>query len=469
MRIPARAVVAGGLLLAAAGLVTAAPAAPAAPATEASDHRASPPGGAVRDEPSVAVDARDARRVATAANDYDSPTIGVYLSRDGGLTWSSAEPPGMPGTRYGADPHLAYAHGQLYAAYLVYDLDNPKVGGLVVSRYDDKRGRWSQSVVRRNTAGRAGCTFADFPALAVDRRGAERVMYVAWQELVYSDSSCATYVAHPVYLSRSADGGRTWSAAIEVRERLGATPYLPSLAVGPRGEVYVTYDRESSTGAAGCLAGTISGVDVRIARSFDGGRTFTDGLVQHACFPNPPFLGLVSFPTGGYPSSLTGATYRLPASSNTVVDPRNGHLVSVVGGADPVTLEQVVQVRVSSDRGRTWRAGGDVPRLPGENQQYPRLAVGRDGRVSLLWLAQLPGGLLQASHSWSLDGGRTWRPAVRVATMPSRVLNPFWFGFIGDYLGNDVGPDGRAHPVWTDLREVENVDGGTIYTRAVAP
>jgi hypothetical protein len=467
-----RAVLTAALALAfSCGVLLAGPAAPAAPGTDPTDHRASPPGGDVRNEPSVAVDPRDSQHLAVAANDYDSTTIGVYVSRDGGLSWLRHDPPGMPRTEFGADPHLVYTPGRLFAAYLSYARSSDE-GGLVVSRFDERQARWQLSVVRRNGVHQDGrCVFADFPALAVDRRGAQRVLYVAWQELVYADADCTRYVEHPIYLSRSSDGGRTWSPPGVVRQGTTVrTPYLPSLAVGPRGEVYVTYDESGPPPRpAGCTADLVEGVTVHVARAVDGGRTFVDRVVQVACYPNPPFLGIVTLPTGGYPASLTGATYRLPASSNTVVDPRTGHLVSVVGGADPVTLEQVAQVRVSADHGLTWRPGGTVPRLPGENQEYPRLAVGRDGRVSLLWLAQLPGGLLQASHAWSLDGGRNWQPVLRVATVPSRILNPLWLGFIGDYLGNDVGPDGRAHPVWTDLREVQSLNGGTVYTRAVAP
>jgi hypothetical protein len=54
-----------------------------------------------------------------------------------------------------------------------------------------------------------------------------------------------------------------------------------------------------------------------------------------------------------------------------------------------------------------------------------------------------------------------------LTSQPSHVTNPFYLGFIGDYIGNAIGPDGLSHPVWTDLRETKKLDGGTIYTKAV--
>jgi hypothetical protein len=463
--------VAAAMLALAAG--TAAGAVPKA--SDAADHRASPPGGGVRDEPSVAIHPTRPNVMATAANDNTGNVwgIGVYASRDGGLTYRGARMPLVKGTPYGSDPHLAYdRHGRLYALYLSYAQDRSK-GGLVIARSDDGGWRWPAmpTVVRANHREEDACTFADFPAMAVDQRPGHETVYAVWQELRYTPpSTCATWSGLDLYLSRSRDGGRTWSPARLVEVVREGQAYIPTATVGPDGSVFVTYDYAPRGAGPGACPSSLAVLATGVSRSTDGGRTFRPTEVSRFCAPgtavgvNVPTFGAVSL------ASSTGALYRLPANSNTVVNPRTGHLLTVVGAQDPVTSQQRVLTFRSTDHGRTWRAAGVVPSLPAEHQQFPRLAVGKDGRISLLWLAQLPGGVLQASHTWSFEEGLTWRPVERIASMPSPITHPNWVWFIGDYLGNTVGADGRAHPVWTDLREWnEDNAGGTLYTRALAP
>jgi len=72
-----------------------------------------------------------------------------------------------------------------------------------------------------------------------------------------------------VLVSRSTDGGQTFGAPVRVTrepEPIDANgESRPKLAVGPRGELYVTYTRKGRQPYTG---------DVRFSRSLDGGRTF---------------------------------------------------------------------------------------------------------------------------------------------------------------------------------------------------
>jgi hypothetical protein len=129
-----------------------------------------------------------------------------------------------------------------------------------------------------------------------------------------------------------------------------------------------------------------------------------------------------------------------------------------------------VSVVTSRDHGTHWSPGTGIPDLAALEQQMPRLAVGMDGRISLAWIAQAPGGHIWPSHAWSFDDGRTWSAPQRVRPLPSQRGGPNSQSFLGDYIGNAVDADGRAHPVWTDPREIRlNEPGGTIYTRTFTP
>jgi hypothetical protein len=87
--------------------------------------------------------------------------------------------------------------------------------------------------------------------------------------------------ADHVYVARSADGGQTFGAATRVNpepEKVDANGEArPKIALGPQGQVYVSYTQR--------LAKPYTG-NIRFARSTDGGRTFSapvtvndDGLV----------------------------------------------------------------------------------------------------------------------------------------------------------------------------------------------
>lgn len=119
-----------------------------------------------------------------------------------------------------------------------------------------------------------------FPQLAIDPRGRGR-LYVVWADYRNGDVD--------VFLSRSDNGGRTWTAATRVNDdplHDGADQFFPALAVdAASGDVYVAfYDRR---GDPRNRRQTIT-----LARSSDQGRTFTNYAWTQAPFAiNDVFLG----------------------------------------------------------------------------------------------------------------------------------------------------------------------------------
>lgn len=218
---------------------------------------------------------------------YALPTTGNPVvmagSNDGGVTWSTpvrVSPPSRP--RVVAPAPAIGADGELYLAYLDVGEDRldyhgahggqggpPYTGtwALVVSRSTDQGTTWAESVV----AGALVPTerFVVFlpptPSLAVEP-GTGR-LYVAFHDGTLGDPD--------VWVWRSEDGGRSFSAGVRVNDTPrgdGTAQYLGRLAAAPGGRLdIVYYDRRND-------AENVRN-EVTFQSSNDGGRTFGSSLV----------------------------------------------------------------------------------------------------------------------------------------------------------------------------------------------
>jgi hypothetical protein len=150
--------------------------------------------------------------------------------------------------------------------------------------------------------------FLDLQGLAVDESGraSAGTLYVSWHDGRNNQQpdplgGClgpedAVYCFGDVLLSRSADGGRTWSDPVRVNDddpRLGIDQLFPALGVDRSGTVYTAfYDKRRDN--RNVL------MDVVVAGSRDGGRTWTNTRTTQAPFPavvgqdgvvNPVYMG----------------------------------------------------------------------------------------------------------------------------------------------------------------------------------
>jgi hypothetical protein len=230
------------------------------------------------DKESLTIDSTDPRYVYATWDRLDTSDTGVTLlarSTDGGVTW---EPPVTiydPGLARQTIGNVAVTtpDGAVHVFFteLAPSPTNPAAadGRLAVIRSTDKGVTWSTptyiaqllSVGTRvlssqpTVAVRAGEVLGAFAANPVDGS-----LYAVWQDGRFTGG------AHDaIVLSRSTDGGTTWSAPVRVSTDATVPAFTPTLAVLPSGLVGVLYYDFRQAGTA-----TFRPTDVWLAVSRDG-------------------------------------------------------------------------------------------------------------------------------------------------------------------------------------------------------
>lgn len=386
-------------------------------------------------EPTLAVDPTNPNNVLSASKDWRTGPKQVwhYRSRDGGRTWADGYANNWPGELPNqSDPVIAFdATGAAYMAVLAYNQNDFTVGGLFISRSNDKGVTWQQPAL---VSANSDTVFNDKEWMTTDRSnnaGTRGNVYVSWT--IFTEETPARDRAE-IVLSRSTDGGRTFSprtlVSLPDQDRVqGSYP-----AVGPNGEVYVLYysDNEDSSDA------------LYVAKSTDGGQSF----------PKVRRIADVRRP----PSPFPGSEFRVFVLPSLAVDPVRGDIYATWN--DYAAGDSDVMLVASSDGGETWgtprRVNDDPPGTQGPDQFFPAIVVGMDSAVHLLWLDRRddPANRRFAPYySRSTDGGKTFSPNKPL----TRVLSDPAVGFegvlIGDYIAIDVSGDGkRVYAAWIDNR-----------------
>jgi hypothetical protein len=136
--------------------------------------------------------------------------------------------------------------------------------------------------------------------MSVDRSGGPRN---GWIYIVTAEKNLLPAGSDPdIIIHRSTDGGATWSAGIRVNQDVlnnGKDQYMPCIIVDPIGAVNVVYSDNRNT--------TADSTQVYISRSLDGGTTWSDVQVSDHSFKPSTINGAATGYQGDYIGITDGA------------------------------------------------------------------------------------------------------------------------------------------------------------------
>lgn len=385
-------------------------------------------------------------RFVVLAHRQDAPEFGCGLqaSGDGGRTFVPADP--VPRVPEGADrcyaPEVAFdSDGRLYYLFVALAGEGNNPVGVYLTTSTD-RARSFESP--RRILGPSHYQVR----MAID--GDDRI-HLAWLK-AFSDAAVGglTPDPNPLFTAYSDDGGRTFSAPVQVSDRQRARAVAPALVVGQDSAVHVAYydlqdDARDYQGLEGpAFDGTWS---VVVTTSADRGRTFGPGVAVDNEIVPPGRVMLI---------------YTM-APPSLAADGRGGVYVA---WTDARLGDPDVFLSRSADGGRSFersRRVNDDAEANGRDQYLPRLGVAPGGqRLDVLFLDRRNDAdnlRNEAWLAWSVDGGRSFAANLPVSSDRSdtrvgqRYLVPSAEGLyeIGGRLGL-LSRTSSAVAAWPDTR-----------------
>jgi len=382
--------------------------------------------GSHQNETTIATNPVNPLNMIGGANDYRNGEVdaGWYATLDGGQTWFDGTLGDFGINDAQGDPAIAAdAEGNFYFCYIDFDRGSAD-NGIFVCKTTDGGLNWTGPYEVISHQGNPNAPFEDKCYIAADRTASpySNNVYVTWTHFYTG--------GYPIQLSRSTDGGATFSTPIDISDgsqyNQGSCP-----AVGPNGEVYVAWYNYSDI--------------IEITKSTDGGVTFgSDVTVAHMV---------------RLPSPLPPTQFRVNSFPSLDVDqsggPYNGYLY--IAWADYATGDADILFCRSTDGGATWSSPtriNDDDLYNGKDQFFPWLSVDNEGNLDVMFYDRrnCPGNHdIDVYWTRSTDGGVTFSPNELVTT---EMFDPdigFSGTFIGDYNGI-TNWGGSAFPLWTDTR-----------------
>ncbi len=353
----------------------------------------------------------------------DDSDCAAFVSFDGGRTWAQRNF-GVPGC---CDPWVALRED---GTALFAGLEVPRRNEMRLARSADGGRTWTPVPIE---LGR----LHDHETMIVDTTtGPHAGSIYLVSNGSWRDKSGRSFGS--IFVTRSADGGETFSPPVHVvPSNLNFNVLAPGVLSD--GTLVVPYkDFQSNISDFRSRAGELDRKRTWVVTSADGGRTFSPPLfVSEAC-------GL------GFGSLAVDVSSR-PTRDRLYFICNNRELNGVL-------------VHYSENRGEKWSQPVRADAAAGEVvfRRPPAVAVNGDGVVGVTWHERRSDADRQCQHVYftaSLDGGKTFLPAVRVSSAPSspdtarngRVATRWPEG--GDYSGLAAAADGTFHALWADSRD----------------
>jgi hypothetical protein len=380
-------------------------------------------------EPGIAINPRNPTQVTATFQD----NAHIAYSGDAGKTWQIPPAIAPPNYRVSGDVSITYDNaGHAILCYMAFDKlgtfnywgHDSSRNGLFVRRSLDGGKTWeAQHIPIIEWPTESGVPWEDKPYVVADATQGHfgGNLYVGWTRWTLKDSE--------ILLSRSTDGGLTWSKPVEIddhpglpRDDNGAAEGFAG-TVGPDGTLYMVWAQDNK---------------VVYVTSRDGGKTFSHAreILQTA----PIMFQVQSVArSNGFPQ--------------IALDPRGGP----EGGKLYVTWSDYrngdtdVFVSTSTDHGKTWSEAARVNNDPvhnGADQFFQWLAVDpADGSANVLFYDRRGDPANRKSImvlARSTDGGKSF-------TNFAWTKEPFDANgiFIGDYTGI-AALNGRVYGIWTE-------------------
>ncbi len=405
-----------------------------------------------------------------------APALGpigtLPLYHENGLV-SDGDPALAFGPRPGPDGRFAWANGsRLYYANLTANFsaarDEQTIKGfeaVAVSRTDNVEAAaagnataWMAPVI---VTKQNGALFSDKEQIWADNAASSHYFGNVYVCNVAFRSAGQGGAPEPVVVSRSTDGGDSWTTrqitqAANTSNRAGRSGGRQGCTVrtDSTGVVYVVYN------------GSLQNQDVQyLVRSFDGGRTFTRprpvANVVEVGAPDPvqgsfTFDGVAGSRTNSFPSvDIANGAPTGDGAPNTIVlawpDARLG-----------LNSEQAL-VQRSTDQGETWSAPVNAAQA-GDRPDFPAIAISPDGTdVYLVYMGFLDPwrtttseprrmqGVVRHASGTTLSGWTTLHRGT-VGDARGSSANGLTTEFLGDY-NYAVATNDYGAVVWNDVRE----------------
>jgi hypothetical protein len=242
---------------------------------------------------------------------YDSE-IGFVRTTDGGVSYGSkiilSEAVNAGSHNQGINLHTG-PNGEVYAAWAIYDSWPSDETAIGFAKSTDGGATFTpgQRIITNIKGIRTSETGKNhrvnsFPSMAVDITGGTNngTIYIVWTNIGVPGTNTGTN--RSIYISKSIDGGTTWSTAVRVNQGTyanGKEAYFPWITCDPEtGTLSVIFYDDRDV--------TLTQVETWVANSYDGGVTWEDFRVSDVAFTPSPLPGMA----GGYMGDYLGISAR---------------------------------------------------------------------------------------------------------------------------------------------------------------